>query len=89
MNGFAEAVLTITNDLGLHARAATVFVQLASKFESDIYVTKDGREVNGKSIMGILTLVASRGSQITLRTFRPAPLSTKKMWWRKSAGRMK
>lgn len=62
-----EVTLIIENELGLHARAATMFVQIASKFDSDIFVTKDGREINGKSIMGVLTLVASKGTQIHLR----------------------
>ncbi len=61
-------ILTITNDLGLHARAATMFVQVAAKFKAELIVEKGGREVNGKSIMGLLTLVASKGSQIHLRS---------------------
>lgn len=67
MTTSSEVTLTIENELGLHARAATMFVQTASKFEAEIIVHKDGREVNGKSIMGVLTLVASKGSQIHLR----------------------
>ncbi len=51
----------------MHARAATRFVQLAGKFASDVVVEKDGQEVNGKSIMGVLMLVASKGSQIKIR----------------------
>ncbi len=62
-----QAELTIENDLGLHARAATVFVQVASRFESEIFLMKDGREVNGKSIIGILTLLAPKGSSIQIR----------------------
>ncbi len=62
-----RATLTIINDLGLHARAATVFVKVAAQFKAEIFVEKGGREVNGKSIMGLLTLVAARGSQINLR----------------------
>ncbi len=60
--------VTIVNELGLHARAATKFVQLASKYPCDVFVEKDGQEVNGKSIMGVLMLVAARGSRITIRT---------------------
>ncbi len=67
MNQSSEVVLTIENELGLHARAATMFVQLASKYHSEIFVSKDGREVNGKSIMGVLTLVAAKGSKIHVR----------------------
>jgi phosphocarrier protein len=62
-----ERTLTIQNELGMHARAATKFVQLAGKFPCEITVSKDGHEVNGKSIMGVLMLVASKGSVITIR----------------------
>ncbi|MCU0660988.1 MAG: HPr family phosphocarrier protein [Myxococcota bacterium] len=67
MTTVREVMLTIENELGLHARAATMFVQVASKFDADITVIKDGREVNGKSIMGVLTLVASKGTKIQVR----------------------
>jgi phosphocarrier protein HPr len=56
----------IRNRLGLHARAAVKFVQLASKFKSEIKVIKDGTDVNGKSIMGLLTLVAAYGMDIVI-----------------------
>jgi phosphocarrier protein len=62
----SRATLTIINELGLHARAATVLVQLASKYESDLFITKDGREINGKSIMGVLLLTATKGTDIDL-----------------------
>lgn len=58
---------TIKNKLGLHARAASLFVQLACKFDSDILVVKNDQEVNGKSIMGILILAATQGTMITLK----------------------
>lgn len=58
---------TIRNKLGLHARAAALFVQLSNKFSSEIMVEKNGQEVNGKSIMGILILAATQGSKVTLR----------------------
>ncbi len=58
---------TIKNKLGLHARAASLFVQLANRFTSDISVLKNGQEVNGKSIMGILILAAAQGSVITVK----------------------
>lgn len=58
---------TIRNKLGLHARAAALFVQTASKFPCEIFLAKDGNEVNGKSIMGVLTLAASKGTRLTLR----------------------
>ena len=63
----AEKILQIQNELGLHARAATKLVQLASKYPCELTVTKDGHEVNGKSIMGVLMLVASKGTTVTLR----------------------
>ncbi len=56
----------IKNKLGLHARAAANFVNIANKFKSSIEVEKDNMKVNGKSILGILMLAAGRGSRITL-----------------------
>jgi phosphocarrier protein HPr len=61
-----ERNVTIVNMLGLHARAAARLVTLASKFESDVRVRKDAREVSGKSIMGVMMLAAAKGSTITL-----------------------
>lgn len=61
-----QKVFTIPNKLGLHARAASLFVQLSNKFESEILVSKNDQEVNGKSIMGILILAAAQGTDITL-----------------------
>jgi phosphocarrier protein len=58
--------LTILNRLGMHARASAKFVSLASEFKSQITVTRGGREVNGKSIMGIMMLAAGKGAQIDL-----------------------
>ncbi|MGZ3493081.1 MAG: HPr family phosphocarrier protein [Thermodesulfobacteriota bacterium] len=58
---------TIRNRLGLHARAAALLVKTANGFVSEITLEKDGLEVNGKSIMGILMLAASKGSRITLK----------------------
>ena len=62
-----ERSVKIQNELGLHARAATKLVQLASKFGCEVTLTKDGHEVNGKSIMGVLMLVASKGTTVTVR----------------------
>jgi phosphocarrier protein HPr len=56
----------IANKLGLHARAAARFVQLASSFGSEIKIGRNGKEVNGKSIMGVMMLAASRGSPIEI-----------------------
>ena len=58
--------LTISNKLGIHARPAAQFVKTASKFEADIRVEKDGEEVNGKSIMGLMMLAAGHGSVIKI-----------------------
>lgn len=56
----------IVNRLGLHARAAAQLVQTANRFLSDVMIEKDGTEVNGKSIMGLLMLAAPQGSKIKL-----------------------
>ena len=58
---------TIRNRLGLHARAAALLVKTANRFAAEITIEKDGLEVNGKSIMGILMLAVSKGSKITLK----------------------
>ncbi len=57
---------TIVNRLGLHARAAAQLVQTANRFHSEVLVTKEDIEVNGKSIMGILLLAAPKGTEISL-----------------------
>ncbi|MDD5596655.1 MAG: HPr family phosphocarrier protein [Victivallaceae bacterium] len=56
----------ITNSLGLHARPASLFVKIATKYKADIIVEKDGEEVNGKSLMGLLMLAAAAGSVIKI-----------------------
>jgi phosphocarrier protein HPr len=61
-----ERTVEIINKLGLHARAAAKLVTLASKFAADVRVRKEGREVSGKSIMGVMMLAAAMGSRITL-----------------------
>ncbi|OQX55326.1 MAG: phosphocarrier protein HPr [Candidatus Cloacimonas sp. 4484_209] len=66
-----KRVLTIENKLGLHARPASLFVKTAGQFESDITIEKDGVEVNGKSIMGIMMLAAEQGSEIILTAKGP------------------
>ena len=60
--------IEIINKLGLHARAAAKFVTCASRYSSDVKVMFNGREVNGKSIMGIMMLAAAKGSTLTLTT---------------------
>ncbi len=56
--------LTIQNRLGLHARPSAMFVKTCSRFKSDIWVEKDGEQVNGKSIMGLMMLAAGLGSKL-------------------------
>ena len=58
--------VTVSNALGLHARAAARFVHLATRFESRIRVGRDAKVMDGKSIMGILLLAASRGTTLTV-----------------------
>ncbi len=60
--------VTIVNQLGLHARAASKLVNTASRFQSEVWLEKDGKRVNGKSIMGVLMLAASIGSELLLET---------------------
>ena len=63
--------VTIVNKLGLHARAAAKFVELASRHASHIEVEANGRKVNGKSIMGVMMLAASQGTEIQLHVNGP------------------
>jgi phosphocarrier protein HPr len=58
--------VTVVNQLGMHARAAAKFVHLAARFDARVKVARDRREMDGKSIMGILLLAAARGSTITI-----------------------
>lgn len=62
----AKIIVEITNEMGLHARPAALFVQTASRFKSEIKVSKDNHEVDGKSILGLMTLAARKGSQLTI-----------------------
>ncbi|MBC8473595.1 MAG: HPr family phosphocarrier protein [Candidatus Omnitrophica bacterium] len=66
-----EKKLIIKNKQGLHARPAALFVQIANKYESDVTVRKGNEEVNGKSIMGLMTLAAEKGSNIILKITGP------------------
>lgn len=61
------ATVTVPNKYGLHARPAAELVKLANRFRADVWVGKEGLEVNGKSIMGVLMLAAEQGSSLTLR----------------------
>lgn len=59
--------MTVTNQLGIHARPASMFVKAASRYRSDVFVEKDGETVNGKSIMGMMMLAAGPGCKIRVR----------------------
>ena len=63
--------VTVVNQLGLHARAAARFVQLASRYKSQVRVSRDAKMMDGKSIMGILLLAAARGTAITISAEGP------------------
>jgi len=63
-----QRVVPIVNRLGVHARAAAKFVGLASQYKADVFVERKGREVNGKSIMGVMMLAAAQGTEVTIRT---------------------
>lgn len=60
--------LEIINKLGLHARASAKLTQLAAKFQSEVWMTRNGRRVNAKSIMGVMMLAAGKGSKVLLET---------------------
>ena len=62
-----EKEITIVNRLGLHARAAAKFVHAANNFKSKITLSRDGRQIDGKSILGILMLAAAQGTKLMLR----------------------
>ena len=66
MNTMAQKTLTICNKLGLHARAAAKFVETANRFSSEVNLIKDGRSVNGKSIMSVMMLAATMGTEVTI-----------------------
>jgi len=59
--------LKLKNKLGLHARAAASFVRIAQQYKSEIYLARNGQSVNGKSILGILTLACPQGSELTIK----------------------
>ncbi|MBI3785639.1 MAG: HPr family phosphocarrier protein [Deltaproteobacteria bacterium] len=67
-------VLEIKNRLGLHARAAAQLVQVASKFDAEVTVTKDGQSVSGKSILGLMMLAAGQGMTIEVSASGPQAL---------------
>ncbi|HEX9181361.1 MAG TPA: HPr family phosphocarrier protein [Burkholderiales bacterium] len=61
----------IVNKLGLHARASAKLTQVAGQFQSEIWLTRSGRRVNGKSIMGVMMLAANKGSTLSIETAGP------------------
>ena len=65
----AEQRVSISNQMGLHARAAAKFVRLSSKFESEIFVRFRDMEVDGKSIMGVMMLAATPGSELLINAY--------------------
>lgn len=67
----ANREVQIRNKYGLHARPAAEFVKLANQYKSEVWVEKDGVEVSGKSIMGVMMLAAERGSRVAIRAEGP------------------
>jgi phosphocarrier protein len=65
--GIAESSVRIVNDLGLHARPSAEFVKLAGKYRCEISVAREGMAVNGKSILGVMTLAAEQGATLVIR----------------------
>ena len=63
---FQTRELTVVNKSGIHARPAAMFVKVANRYGSDIFVEKDGEKINGKSIMGLMMLAAGPGSKVTV-----------------------
>ena len=63
-----QVELEIVNKLGLHARASAKLTQLASKYKSEVWISRNNKRVNGKSIMGVMMLAAGKGSRIMLET---------------------
>ncbi|MBI3288138.1 MAG: HPr family phosphocarrier protein [Elusimicrobia bacterium] len=66
-----EKVLTIRNRLGLHAKPSALFVREAEKFKAQVLVVKDGLQVNGKSVMGLMLLAAESGAKLTIKAEGP------------------
>ncbi len=61
-----ETTVKIINNAGLHTRPAATIVKIAAKYKSDFFIIKDGMEINGKSIIGVMTLAAEKGSELKL-----------------------
>ena len=63
--------IEIPNKLGMHARASAKLTQLAGQFTAEVWISRDGRKVNAKSIMGVMMLAAAKGSIVAIETFGP------------------
>jgi phosphocarrier protein HPr len=63
--------LEIINKLGLHARASAKFTQLAARYESEVWLTRNARKINAKSIMGVMMLAAGKGAKVTIEAEGP------------------
>ena len=63
--------IEIVNKLGLHARASAKLTQMAGQFTAEVWISRDGRKVNAKSIMGVMMLAAAKGSVVTIQTDGP------------------
>ena len=72
IEAFAQTVVTVVNERGLHARAAAKFVKLAGAFEAEVTVVRNGTEVPGSSILGLMMLAAAPGRELELRARGPA-----------------
>jgi phosphocarrier protein len=70
-NEKVEKEIVIVNRLGMHARPSAMFVRIAGRFRCEIWVAKEGEEVNGKSIMGLMMLAAGQGSKLRVRAEGP------------------
>ena len=66
-----EKEITVINRLGLHARPAAMFVRIANRYRSEVWVEKEGEQINGNSIMGLMMLAAGQGSKLIIRCEGP------------------
>lgn len=71
-NSTLEKELVVQNKMGIHARPAAMIVRIANTYSGEVWVEKDGEQVNGKSIMGLMMLAAGKGSKLTVRAEGPA-----------------
>ena len=71
-NEATTKILVVQNKMGIHARPAAMIVRIANTFSGEVWVEKDGEQVNGKSIMGLMMLAAGNGSKLRIRTEGPA-----------------